>query len=68
MTDYDARRYTGTHGTGPDCALVHGYVTDKWIEEETGDHLAALTVWCEDMDGNIYQECEFSVVLPSREK
>ncbi len=59
-------RFMSTHGQGPDCALVHGYVTDKWVEEATGDHLVMLTVWCEDMDGNIFQECEFSVVLPTR--
>ena len=63
----EAGRFTNTHGTGPDCALVHGYVTDKWVEDN-GDHLVMLTVWCEDMDGNIFQECEFSVVLPSREE
>ena len=62
----EAGRFTNTHGMGPDCALVHGYVTDKWVEKGTGDHLVMLTVWCEDMDGNIFQECEFSVVLPTR--
>ena len=62
----ESGRFMNTHGMGPDCALVHGYVTDKWVEEETGDHLVMLTVWCEDMDGNIFQECEFSVVLPTR--
>ena len=58
--------FINTHGTGPDCAIVKGYVTDKWIEDD-GRHMVMLTVWCEDMDGNYFQECEFSVVLPSRE-
>ena len=38
----EAGRFTNTHGTGPDCALVHGYVTDKWVEDN-GDHLVMLT-------------------------
>jgi hypothetical protein len=61
-----AGKFTNTHGMGPDCAICKAYVTEKFIDPDTGDHMVMLTGWAEDMDGNIFQECEFSVALPTR--
>jgi hypothetical protein len=61
-----AGKFINTHGMGPDCAICKAYVTEKFIDPDTGDHMVMLTGWAEDMDGNIFQECEFSVALPTR--
>ena len=61
-----AGKFINTHGMGPDCAICKAYVTEKFIEPDTSDHMVMLTGWAEDMDGNIFQECEFSVALPTR--
>lgn len=63
----EAGKFINTHGAGPDCAICKAYVTEKFIDEDTGDHMVMLTAWCEDLDGNIFQECEFSVALPTRD-
>lgn len=63
----EAGKFINTHGMGPDCAICRAYVTDKFIDPDTGDHMVMLTGWAEDMDGNIFQECEFSVALPTRD-
>ena len=60
-------KFINTHGMGPDCAICKAYVTDKFIDPDTGDHMVMLTGWAEDMDGNFFQECEFSVALPTRD-
>lgn len=64
----EAGKFINTHGMGPDCAICKAYVTEKFIDPDTGDHMVMLTGWAEDMDGNIFQECEFSVALPTRSK
>ncbi len=61
-----AGKFINTHGMGPDCAICKACVTEKFIDPDTGDHMVMLTGWAEDMDGNFFQECEFSVALPTR--
>jgi hypothetical protein len=61
-----AGKFINTHGMGPDCAICKAYVTEKFIDPDTKEHMVMLTAWAEDMDGNIFQECEFSVALPTR--
>ncbi len=53
------------HGSDGDTAICKGYVTDKYVAEN-GDHMIDLTVWAENLDGQVIQVCAFSAKLPSR--
>lgn len=53
------------HGSDGDTAICKGYVTDKYVDEK-GDHIIDLTVWAENLDGQIIQVCGFSAKLPSK--
>ena len=62
----EAGRYMNLHGFCGDLGLMKGYVSDKYIQD--GKHYAELVVWGENLDGGIWQETLFTVVLPSREE
>ncbi len=53
------------HGSCGQCMLLHGYVTDKYIND-AGEHLVDLTCWAETWDHKLTQVIGTSVVLPSR--
>lgn len=57
-------RFLNTHGQGYDAFVIHGYVYNKYADE-TG-HYADVICWAEDFDGNIAQECDCTVKLPSK--
>ena len=60
-----AGRYMNLHGFCGDLGLMKGYVSDKYIQD--GKHYVELVVWGENLDGGIWQETLFTVILPSRE-
>ena len=53
------------HGSCGQCMLLHGYVTDKYVND-AGEHLVDLTCWAETWDHKLTQVIGTSVVLPSR--
>lgn len=58
-------RYVSTHGMTKDVALVKSQVTDKRVVN--GQFEVELIWWVENMDGDIWEEGQALVVLPSRD-
>lgn len=56
--------FINVHGQCPDCSFVHGYVYDKYENNE--GHFVDLACWCKDIEGNYHTECGVTVKLPSR--
>ena len=62
---YMKGRFLNTHGQGFDAMIVRGYVYSKYKNENGA--FVDLACWCEDFDGNICQECDCTVMLPTKE-
>ncbi|MCD7749485.1 MAG: MaoC family dehydratase N-terminal domain-containing protein [Oscillospiraceae bacterium] len=63
---YMKNRYLNAHGMVNDLVISRGYVYDKYIKD--GKHYVDLACWCENLDGNIIQECPATVMLSSKEE
>ena len=60
----EAGKYLNVHGMVNDLVISRGYVYDKYIKD--GRHYVELACWCENLEGDIMQECPATVILPSR--
>lgn len=61
----EAGKFMNRHGFTGDLGLMKGYVTDKYIQD--GKHYVEIVAWAEDINGDIWSENLFTVILPSRE-
>ncbi len=53
-----------THGLGNDLCIARGYIERKFIQND--QHMVSLIWWLETIEGDIFEEGEAIVVLPSR--
>ena len=53
------------HGACGECMLLHGYVTDKYVND-VGEHLVDLTCWAETWDKKLTQVIGVTVALPTK--
>ena len=61
-----AGRCVDHHGMASDCIIGRGYVTKKYVNEQS-EHCADLICWAENWpDGGIAQVIAATVILPSR--
>lgn len=56
------------HGGEGDTIIGRGVVYDKYVEQETSQHIIALAAWAEDLEGQILQVCPINACLPSRKQ
>jgi hypothetical protein len=57
-------RFVNAHGLTQDMMIVKSYVTDKYVRD--GKFLANLVWWIETIEGDIIEEGDATVRLPSR--